>query len=580
VTETRVRQHPSMAIDCPIIASLKGLSGIIKRRKIVEFFSVFPIFPRSLIRPVNMDSFSISDALKAFREGRPVIISDDKDRENEGDLCVPAQFVTPQDVLFFRKYSTGLICVACNPLRIDELKLKPMHHENTDPHRTPFTVSVDLSPKYGITTGVSDFDKAKTINAIADKNYQADDFTKPGHIFPLRANEKGLYGRQGHTELSVELCKLAGVYPACMIAELIFSEGENAGKMMRLNDCVSFAKEHNIPIVRTSDIFSVLPRPEAHLPLEVGGNFVDTQIKVYCHDNCQYIVLIKGEVNRGCDVPLRIHSECLTGDVFRSAKCDCGNQLTSFIDLLAGIECGVLIYVKGHEGRGIGIANKITAYALQEKTGCDTIDANLLMHLPDDTRNYQYVPTILDELGIKTVILHSDNPIKIKSLEARVSAVKSFVGKKHERNGKYIETKIKKFKKRIAIVYTTYWHSSQIKTMKDQCLKYLSNQEIIEIPVEGAYELVMGCVTAKNKGANVIIALAALLKGETDHYQYVADAVSQGLMQFQLMHSVPVVNGVLFCHSVQQIDDRSKECSPLNTVENWCKTALAHLERK
>jgi 3,4-dihydroxy 2-butanone 4-phosphate synthase/GTP cyclohydrolase II len=520
--------------------------------------------------------FNLRNAITAFQNGKPVIIMDDEERENEGDLCLPAEYVEPEDILFFLKYTTGSLCIACNPLRIDELRLKRIKN-NTDPNGTPFTVSVDLKESYGTTTGVSAFDRSKTIKAIANEKFDADAFTKPGHIQPLRASPKGLIYRQGHTEASVELCKIAGVYPACMIAELMFREGEKAGEMMRLNDCIQFGKEHNIPVIRIQDILLALENPEALLPIKIGNNVVNTRIRVYNYDGCEYITVIKGNVTNKENVFLRVHSECVTGDIFRSEKCDCGYQLQNALKRLENEDCGVIIYIKGHEGRGIGIHNKIKCYSLQDKGNCDTVVANTKLYLPPDDRSFDYIQNILNSLNIKTVILHTNNPKKINSIHSYVGKIQPFDGNKTLHNQNYLIVKhTKLFNKRlkIGLVYTSFWHKEDVDTMVNICRKFFNQHqyEIVECAVPGSYELVRGAQHLIDQRCSVVIVLGILLKGETDHYKYIAKAVSYGLMKLQLSEKVSIVNGLLTCLTLDQIKDRVS--GPKSCVEQWCQTAI------
>ena len=514
---------------------------------------------------------------------------DAEDRENEGDLCIPAEFVTPTDIVFFLKNSTGLLCVACNPLRVEELELDPMICKNTDPNRTPFTVSVDLDPSFGITTGVSADDKSKTIRALADPKFKASAFTRPGHIFPLRANPQGLYGRQGHTEASVELCKLSNVYPACLISELMIMEGPNTGQMMRLAECQQFGQKYNIPIVTIEDIRNALPAPTSSLPVEIGSKVHPFQIKVYTDvSGCQYVVLSKGQLSGANNVWLRVHSECLTGDVFSSLRCDCRSQLTKAFEMLAEQESGLLIYIRGHEGRGIGLSNKIQCYALQDTGNHNTFTANHQIYLPSDCRSYNYLPTILKDLGIVSVVLYTNNSSKITAIQDYITNVVNFVGKETSYNQKYLQDKIApvlKQKRKIGLVYTTGWHTQYVQKMVSDCHEFFESShlrgsalsdsesvELIECPVAGAYELISGCRRLIKKGITVIIAIGILMKGETDHYHYIADAVSHGLMQLQIQHDVDIINGLLTVSTEEHIKNRvsgTKKATP-----DWCKIAL------
>ena len=517
---------------------------------------------------------NLTTAIESFKEGRPIIIMDDDTRENEGDLCMPASVVTDVDVLFFLKYSTGLLCVACSPLRIDELDLPPMIAHNTDPQKTPFTVSIDLDRKYGTTTGVSAQDKAKTIKALGDPNMKRTDFSRPGHIFPLRASPKGLAYRRGHTEASVELCKLANVYPACLIAELMNPDGT----MSRLKECREFSSQHKIPLITVKDIQKEISIVTASLPIMISETTADFQISSYTPNNSEhYVILSKGDLHGKSNVPLRVHSECLTGDVFHSARCDCGSQLSRALEMLHESEVGLLIYVRGQEGRGIGLENKIRAYGLQDTGDYDTYSANEALHLPLDCRNYDGIATILERIGIQSVILYTENPLKVESLSRYVSKCVPLPGVVTPHNQDYVKTKhemcVHMKKKRIGIAYTTAWHTQHVQHMVKQCRTHLTNDvDIVERAVSGSFELVMGAKKLFDQGCDSVIVLGILLKGETNHFEAIVSAVSQGVMTLQLSEKKPIIYGVLSCYTQEQIEARVM--GNKNATREWCMAAI------
>ena len=523
-----------------------------------------------------MGDTKFDEALAAFKKGRPVIIMDDDKRENEGDLCLPAQFVEDSHVLFFLHHSTGILCVSISPLRTDELELPLMVAQNTDSLKTPFTVSVDLDRKHGTSTGVSAKDKAKTIRALADPKMRATDFSRPGHIFPLRASPKGLHGRQGHTEASVELCKLAGVYPACMIAELMNSDGT----MSRLEECREFGLAYTIPVITVKDIQSRLSIPPVTLPVSIMGRTTEFNISTFPAPNGEkYTVLSKGDLHGKTNVPLRIHSECLTGDVFRSVRCDCGSQLEVALEALDQSEMGILVYVQGQEGRGIGLENKLKAYALQDKHGYDTYTANEALHLPSDCRDYSGVTKLLEQLEVKSVILYTQNPIKLKALDPYISKVVPLPGIVTPQNKKYLQSKAemvesKKKKLKIGIAYTTAWHKKQVQHLLVQCRQHLTagNVEIIEKGVSGSFELVMGARFLFEQGCQSVIVLGILLKGQTYHFEAITDSVSQGVMSLQLLEKKSIIYGVLSCYTQEQIDERV--FGDKNATVEWCQAAI------
>lgn len=512
---------------------------------------------------------SLNEAITAFKAGKPVIIMDDDTRENEGDLCLPANVVTDSDVLFFLRHSTGMLCVATSPSRVDKLKLPMMISENTDPQKTPFTVSVDLARKHGTTTGVSAQDKAKTIRALGDPKMTGQDFSKPGHIFPLRASPQGLYGRQGHTEASVELCKLAGLYPTCMIAELMNSDGT----MSRLKECREFGKQHNIPIITVKDIQNEISMTTATLPI----SFPETvfQISTFSPPSGErYVILSRGEVKGKSEVPVRIHSECLTGDVFRSARCDCGSQLENAMKMFSQLDLGLLIYVRGQEGRGIGLENKIKAYELQDYGNHDTYSANKELHLPLDCRNYDGINMLLEKLEVKSIVLFTENPTKIESLAKYISKTSPFPGTVTPQNQSYLNTKSKMVTstKKIGLAYTTAWHKESVDHMVKQCRAYLDGFDILEKSVSGSFELIMGAQNLFDKGCQSVIILGILLKGDTYHFEAIVSAVGHGVMSLQLAQKKPIIYGVLTCYTQEQIKERV--FGDKNSLQEWCKAAI------
>lgn len=358
---------------------------------------------------------TIEQAVETLKAGKMVILIDDEDRENEGDLIVAAEFATPEAINFMSRHGCGLICLSMAEELIDQLQLPMMAQNNKSPYGTAFTVSIEAAE--GVSTGISAHDRAHTIKVAIDPQSKPADIISPGHVFPLRARKKGVLERTGQTEGSVDLAKLAGLTPAAVICEIINEDGT----MSRFDDLAIFSKKHNIPLVTIKDLIEYRIRHEvlvsdaasARIPLQDKGDFTMT---VFANDldSAEHFTLVKPPkfANK---VPLvRIHSECITGDILGSCKCDCGKQLEQSLSLIAA-EGGILIYLR-QEGRGIGLANKLKAYALQEK-GLDTVDANNELGLPVDKRDYAIAYQILKHFGIDAIRLLTNNPLKISAVE-------------------------------------------------------------------------------------------------------------------------------------------------------------------
>jgi 3,4-dihydroxy 2-butanone 4-phosphate synthase/GTP cyclohydrolase II len=389
---------------------------------------------------------SIEDAIEEIKAGRPVIVVDDADRENEGDLIFAAEAVTGELMGFMIRHTSGVVCVAMTGDELDRLKLPPMTLINEDKKQTAYAVSVDA--KDGITTGISASDRAQTIKKLADPETTSAQLTRPGHIFPLRAVSGGVLRRAGHTEAAVDLAQLGGLRPAGVIAELVKDDGE----MMRAAECREFANTHNLKMISIADLIAFRIKSEKLVKL-VAQTKLPTDYGVFeafgfrsLVDARSHVALVVGDISDGENVLVRVHSECLTGDVFNSSRCDCGDQLKLALERVQAEGRGIVLYVKGHEGRGIGLIQKLLAYQLQDE-GLDTVEANLRLGLPADARDYGTGAQILVELGVKSMRLLTNNPAKRAGLEGYgLSIVERvpLIGSSRTENLKYLQTKANK----------------------------------------------------------------------------------------------------------------------------------------
>lgn len=389
---------------------------------------------------------SIEEVIEDLKAGKPVIIVDDESRENEGDLVLAAEFATRESINFIIKEARGLLCTPMLERDLLRLGIPQMVEKNTDNHETAFTVSVD---HVDTTTGISPEERAVTMQKLIDPSAKPEDFRRPGHVFPLRYKEGGVLVRQGHTEASIDLCKLAGLYPAAAICEITNDEGY----MSRMDDLLAFSKKHDLKIASVEALIEYRKRhdklvsiaAETKLPTKYG----DFRIIIFKNevDHKEHLMIVKGDVRGKSDVLMRIHSECLTGDVFGSHRCDCGEQLENALRCIEEQGEGIVIYMR-QEGRGIGLTNKIKAYTLQDQ-GYDTVEANVKLGFPPDMREYSLAAQMLRELDVKSVKLLTNNPEKKEDLERwgiTVSKRVPIVIKANSINAKYLNTKKEKMR--------------------------------------------------------------------------------------------------------------------------------------
>ncbi len=390
---------------------------------------------------------SIEEAIEDFRLGKPLIVADDEDRENEGDLIISAEFATPEFINFMAREARGLVCLAISSEIAEKLDLPQMVQKNTESMQTAFSLSIDAHPKYGVTTGISAYDRAKTIEVAIAPDAVPSDLRRPGHMFPCVARKGGVLKRCGHTEAVVDLAKICGHRPGGVMCEIM---AEN-GQMMRRDELSSFAKKHNIKFITVSDLIAYRLKKERFVQREVEvflpTQFGDFNIIGYRDTitGCEHVALVKDDKSN--KIPLvRVHSECLTGDIFHSLKCDCNWQLHEALKMIQDYGKGALIYMKDHEGRGIGLINKLKAYKLQEE-GQDTVEANVSLGFAPDLRNYGVGAQIILDLGFNNFNLITNNPKKIIGLKGYGLNINENINIKSEinkYNERYINTKREK----------------------------------------------------------------------------------------------------------------------------------------
>ena len=583
-----------------------------------------------LATPVGISSL-VASAVEAFRRGEMVLVMDAESRENECDIFQAGGFVTEASMAFMIRHSTGIVCAVADEQRLVGFGLSPAVTSNTDKNSTNFYVSTDFLPE--TTTGVSAADRAATINAFVNLRHPASTFSKPGHVFPLCARSQGLLEREGHTEAAYDLCRLAGLPTVAAIAELMGKDG----RMLRRAESVEFAKKQGLILVGVSDLkdavsaifgqrepstdprtptaYESTPSPsndvrDCRLPCRYWSSDVvsdsssplhkradeqvtETQkvngeLSVFRYPgNLEIVTLVRGSVRDQEKVPCRVHSECLTGDVLGSLRCDCGEQLKDFLACIGEQSSGVLVYVRGHEGRGMGLANKMRAYKLQDELHLDTVESNLHLGFYADTRDFQPVRDVLmNKLGIKSIILYTNNPLKSESLgdtpgqtDPLVAATQAIPSTPNAFNLGYLQTKQKRMRhatvlqsmdwgtaegkgKRVSIV-AARWHNDFLEPVLNACINQLEEKEanVRVVRVAGAFDLIAGArAVGQGNKTDAVICIGVLIKGESDSYDYTCQAISAGFAQLNATLGLPpVVLGVPMCRDVQQAENRCIE---------------------
>jgi len=578
---------------------------------------------------------AVPDAVRAFAKGDFVLVMDDFDRENECDLILLGETVTTSQMAFMIKHSTGIVCVVADKPRLEKFGLYPAARDNTDKNATNFYVATDYLPT--TTTGVSARDRGETVRAFCREESKAEDFSKPGHMFPLCPRPGGVMERGGHTESAYDLCRLAGRQTVAAIGELMREDGE----MMRLEECLAFSKMHGIPLITVEELrqwvresgpgrienlaafnwmratsgSSTNPAMAEDCNSELnaqstctipvrGNNFTKgLQLQIFQPSDTlpiEVVAAIKGEVDGQEEVALRIHSECFTGDVLRSAKCDCGLQLEKFFSVMEQEPAAVLLYIKGHEGRGIGLAAKFDAYRLQTEEHLDTVDSNVRLGFKPDLRNYESIVQIIMKLGIKSVRLFTNNLEKVRAVQAvlptKQAALRTaplptnreYLRTKEERM-EHLATMEEEGQQRVdriewprfgdyagfhVVLVTAAWNKECTSRLLEGCegvlLASKCSVSVVEVP--GSLDLVAGCraATRRETPPNAVVALGTYVRGDTDTSQMHYQATVTALQELNVASPVPIVSGVVFCNSQEDALKRSS----VELGGSWAKNAL------
>lgn len=544
-------------------------------------------------------------AVAAFARGEFVIVLHNGDHQNVCGLVLAAQHATVERLAFMIRYSTGIINVATEKRRLEHFGLHPATTNSSDSASASLYVSTNFTP--GTTIGASAGDRAATIRALCNDANKASDFSKPGHIFPIAVREGGVLEPEnsGHADAAYELCKLSGTIPVGALAEMMHDDGT----MFQHDDCLRFAQEHGIPTVTREQLieyrrFCNMEKESeaAKVTLESESLILMDDIQDECRlriystarPDAEVVAVIKGEVEGQERVPVRVHSECFTGDILGSQRCDCGQQLHRYLKIVDTLPCGILIYVRGHEGRGIGLANKIRAYRLQDDEGLDTVDANLRLGFDVDERCYKESLAALRHIGLKSICLFTNNPEKVNEFAEITAEVKALPSVPCQRNLGYLQTKAAKCghrtvletfklprpketvvaKAKIGIVYTawnSYFVTELLREAEARLVEVGAKQVKMKVP--GASELVSGARAMLRKSKpDAVIVLGVVIRGASDSYDFTCAALMEGLTQLNATQDVPVIQGLLMCRDEEQARERSH--GPNNAARAWAETAL------
>jgi len=591
----------------------------------------------------NVDFLNVRNAIEAFKRGEFVMVMDRLDRENECDLVLAGEYCTPEKMAFMIHWSTGIVCIVSNQETLEAAGLYPAAPRgNTDKNQTNFYVSTDFLPT--TTTGVSASDRCETVKAFCDLSLlKPENFSKPGHMFPLCSRPNGLRERDGHTESAYDLCRLANMKPVSIIGEMMHQDGT----MMRLSDSIEFAKTHNnIPLITVPELkaYAALMLPEVSTAMSRKMSLVSTcniKIEDIANDECtlsvyrnphdpniEIVALIRGDLSSAGDninstVPVRIHSECFTGDIIGSMRCDCGHQLHAFMkQVMNNNTPSILIYVRGHEGRGIGLANKIKCYQIQDEEKLDTVDANLRLGFNIDGRTFDDCWAVLRDLigSNHTVDLYTNNPQKAAAAidySVRINRLVPLASVPNGVNNNYLMTKQLRLKHKTCIdtmrwdellgvvgdsnngnqspehaavkprrvcVISAKWNDEYVIGMVNACLKELSScsrkMEIVHKQVPGAFDLIsIAKKTAAAGSFDCIICIGVLIKGETDVYIHSCSAIANALAHLNTLPNVPpIINGVQMFNSEEQANDRLNDDSSFKLGISWAKSALSIMD--